>query len=125
VIAARDPMGIRPLFYGFIDDKICFSSEAKSLIEFCEEIKPFPPGHYYIEGRFVPFHNYEKKKAKMDLEEACKGIHDHLVEAVKKTSAIRRSRWFPLKWWIRFFFGLLNCGQIHRYSYCDFLCRNR
>jgi asparagine synthase (glutamine-hydrolysing) len=84
VIAARDPMGIRPLFYGFIDDKICFSSEAKSLIEFCEEIKPFPPGHYYIEGRFVPFHNYEKKKAKMDLEEACKGIHDHLVEAVKK-----------------------------------------
>ena len=45
-IAARDPIGIRPLFYG-CDDRgvIVFASEAKNLVGLCAEIKPFPPGH--------------------------------------------------------------------------------
>ena len=48
VMAARDPMGIRPMFYGYTkeDHKISFASEAKALIDYCEEIMPFPPGHY-------------------------------------------------------------------------------
>jgi asparagine synthase (glutamine-hydrolysing) len=42
---ARDPIGIRPLFWGKNNnDEIMFSSECKSLIGFCNEIKPFPPG---------------------------------------------------------------------------------
>ena len=47
-IAARDPIGIRPLYYGF--DKqgvILFASEAKNLVGLTEKIMPFPPGHYY------------------------------------------------------------------------------
>jgi asparagine synthase (glutamine-hydrolysing) len=47
-IAARDPIGIRPLFYGYLSDgSIVFASEAKNLIGLCKEIFPFPPGHYY------------------------------------------------------------------------------
>ena len=44
-IAARDPIGIRPLYYGY-DKKgtIVFASEAKNLIGLCEKIRPFPPG---------------------------------------------------------------------------------
>ena len=45
-IAARDPIGIRPLFYGY--DKngtVIFASEAKNLIGLAEKITPFPPGH--------------------------------------------------------------------------------
>ena len=59
VIAARDPMGIRPMFYGYTkeDHKISFASEAKALIDYCEEIMPFPPGHYYKDGEFVCYND--------------------------------------------------------------------
>jgi asparagine synthase (glutamine-hydrolysing) len=48
-LAARDPMGIRPLFYGRTkaNGAIAFASEAKALQGLCNEIKPFPPGYYY------------------------------------------------------------------------------
>ena len=43
LLAARDPIGIRPLFYGYTksEGEIAFSSEVKSLVEFCEEVLPF------------------------------------------------------------------------------------
>lgn len=47
-LAARDPMGVCPLYYG--KDKeggVWFSSEMKTLQESCESIQTFPPGHYY------------------------------------------------------------------------------
>ena len=51
VMAARDPIGIRPLFYGFTKTgSISFSSEAKGLIEFCDGVHAFPLGHYYRDG---------------------------------------------------------------------------
>ena len=46
-IAARDPIGIRPLYYGY--DKngvIVFASEPKNLVGLVEEIRTFPPGHF-------------------------------------------------------------------------------
>ena len=54
LIAARDPIGIRPLFYGYLDDGgIVFASEAKNLIGLCKEVCSFPPGHYYAGGKFI------------------------------------------------------------------------
>lgn len=51
VIAARDPIGVRPLFYGYDeDDNVFFSSEMKGLLDYCKEIKDFPPGHVMIDG---------------------------------------------------------------------------
>lgn len=48
VIAARDTMGIRPLFYGYTaEGQIAFASEMKDLLAFCAKIQAFPPGHYY------------------------------------------------------------------------------
>lgn len=57
VVAARDPIGIRPLFYGFSKEsgKIAFASEVKALQIFCRDIKAFPPGHYYEDGEFVQY----------------------------------------------------------------------
>ena len=53
-IAARDPIGIRPLFYGYDSDgMIAFASEACLLMPFCSSVLPFPPGHYYKDGRFI------------------------------------------------------------------------
>ena len=42
LVAARDPIGIRPLFYGYLaDGGIIFASEAKNLVGLCERIMPF------------------------------------------------------------------------------------
>ena len=55
-IAARDPIGIRPLYYG-LDARgtAVFASEPKNLTGICERIMPFPPGHYYRGGRFFRY----------------------------------------------------------------------
>ena len=52
--AARDPVGIRPMFYGYASDgKIMFASEMKALNGLCEEVLAFPPGHIYDGEKFV------------------------------------------------------------------------
>ena len=68
VMAARDPIGIRPLFYGYEKDtkKISFSSEAKGLIDFCDEVFPFPPGYYYKEGEFYSYNDIADPKMIID-----------------------------------------------------------
>lgn len=85
--AGRDPMGIRPMFYGYTDDqKICFASEAKALLKLCKDIKAFPPGSYYADGEIKTFHDYRdvEPREERPLEEVYQGIHDHLVKAVEK-----------------------------------------
>ena len=86
-IAARDPIGIRPLFYGYDKDgNIAFASEAINLVDICKEVKPFPPGHYYIDGKFVEYNNISIPKQKLtdDLETVCKNIKDKLIKGVQK-----------------------------------------
>ena len=86
-IAARDPIGIRPLYYGY-DKKgvIVFASEPKNLVTLCDKILPFPPGHYYIDGKFVCYNDIAKVDSVChdDLETVCKNIHDKLVAGVEK-----------------------------------------
>ena len=87
LIAARDPIGIRPLFYGYDQDGgIVFSSEAKNLVGLCKEVCPFPPGHYYAYGKFVRYADLTtvKEYAQDDLETACKHIRDKLIAGVDK-----------------------------------------
>jgi asparagine synthase (glutamine-hydrolysing) len=87
IIAARDPMGIRPLFFGYDSSgKICFASEVKALMPFCEKVEPFPPGHYYENDRFQVFHDYSKVKtiAGRTEEDVLTGIRVHLEKAVEK-----------------------------------------
>ncbi len=86
-IAARDPIGIRPLFYGYTEDhKICFASTAASLMTICDDVTPFPPGCYYKDGEFVAYTKiFEADQTlKVTEEEAEKNIHDLLVDAVVK-----------------------------------------
>ena len=86
-IAARDPIGIRPLFYGY-DKKgvILFASEAKNLVGMCDRVMPFPPGHYYIDGRFVQYCDIAdvKEICRDSLETVCKKIHNKLIAGVEK-----------------------------------------
>ena len=87
LIAARDPIGIRHLYYGYDSDgAILFASEAKNLVGLCERILPFPPGHYYKDGRFVCYRDPAavQKVSSDDLETACGHIHDKLVAGIEK-----------------------------------------
>ena len=86
-VAARDPIGIRPLYYGY--DKagvILFASEPKSLVGLTDKIMPFPPGHYYKDGQFVCYRDIAHVDAVChdDLETVCSKIHDKLVAGVEK-----------------------------------------
>ena len=86
-IAARDPIGIRPLYYGHEEKGvIVFASEAKNLVGLVDKIMPFPPGHYYKDGEFICYMDIAKVDAVChdDLETVCKNIHDKLVEGVQK-----------------------------------------
>lgn len=44
---ARDPLGIKPLYFGKRDGIFYFASEIKALALVTNEIQEFPPGHYY------------------------------------------------------------------------------
>ena len=87
LIAARDPIGIRPLYYGYDEDgAILFASEPKNLVGLCGHILPFPPGHYYKDGKFVCYRDVSTPKCHCtdDLETACKKIHDKLTLGIEK-----------------------------------------
>ena len=87
-IAARDPIGIRPLFYGYskVSDSIMFASEAKALVDLCNKILPFPPGSYYKNGKFIKYYDATKYTRYNDekLDVIAKNIHDKLEKAVLK-----------------------------------------
>ena len=86
-IAARDPVGIRPLYYGYDDNGvIVFASEPKNLVGLCAEILPFPPGHYYQDGRFVCYNDIARVDEVCfdDLDTICANIREKLIAGVEK-----------------------------------------
>ena len=86
-IAARDPIGIRPLYYAYdAEGTIVFASEPKNLVFLNSKIKPFPPGHYYQDGKFVCYCDIAKVDGyhHQDLETVCANIREKLIAGVKK-----------------------------------------
>lgn len=87
IIAARDSLGIRPLYYGKSksNDTYIFASEPKILVDLVEDIFPFPPGYYFDGEKFIQYSfitDVESKHTRMrDVE---KNIHSLLVEGVRK-----------------------------------------
>lgn len=87
-VAARDQIGIRPLFYGrsIENNSLAFSSEVKVLQGFCKDIQPFPPGHYYDGSSFISFDQVHlvKENSKVDKSKALSGIKQLFTDAVVK-----------------------------------------
>ncbi len=109
-LAARDPIGIRPLYYGYDKDgTIIFASEAKNLMGLTDKILPFPPGHYYADGKFVCYRDIAAVSGICmdDTETVCRKIHDKLTEGIRKRLVADAKVGFLLS-------GGLDFGQIGR-----------
>ena len=86
-VAARDPIGIRPLYYGYDGEgAIVFASEPKNLLGLVGRIMPFPPGHYYKDGEFISYCDLTEVKEVItdDLETICANIREKLIAGVEK-----------------------------------------
>lgn len=87
-IAARDPIGIRPLYYAYLaNGSIVFASEPKNLVGWTEGgIRPFPPGHYYYKGRFRRFCDPAETAeiCRDPIGTVCANIRAKLTEGVRK-----------------------------------------
>jgi asparagine synthase (glutamine-hydrolysing) len=86
-IAGRDPMGVKPLYYG-IDERgrMYFASEMKPIADQCQTFSTFPPGHYYTpKTGFVKYYKPEyddDKKATYELD--LRLIRETLTTATRK-----------------------------------------
>lgn len=86
-IAGRDPIGVKPLYYGLDErGRIYFSSEMKSIADQCKSFSTFPPGHYYTaKSGFVKYYHPEyedHKNATQSLD--LNLIRESLIEATRK-----------------------------------------
>lgn len=87
-LIARDPIGIKPLYYGTRGDVFYFASELGAMtIAGVDEVHEFPAGHYYTpkEG-FVQYYRVPKINDHLltDIEETQTLIRDTFIRSVKK-----------------------------------------
>lgn len=87
-IAARDPIGIRPLYYGYLPDgSIAFASEPKNLAHIAHGVMPFPPGCYYKDGEFTCYCDIAEVSGEYvrdDIDTVCAEIRERLIKGVEK-----------------------------------------
>lgn len=86
-MVARDPIGVKPLYYGKdLEGRLYFSSEMKAILEPCITVKAFPPGYYYTpKTEFVQYYKpdwFEETAAieVLDLEK----IRNSLIQSTQK-----------------------------------------
>ncbi len=86
LFAARDPIGIKPLYYGEHDGALWFASELKALAKFCPNMKEFPPGTSFHSGQgFSTFYTVPDLKAESwSIDECISRLRDTLERCVVK-----------------------------------------
>jgi asparagine synthase (glutamine-hydrolysing) len=86
LFAARDPVGIKPLYYGKSGSRKVFASELKALSGRATEVKEFPPGSFYHTR--VGFQKYRSlpraAPEERPIDQWCELIRETLERAIKK-----------------------------------------
>ena len=85
---ARDPIGIKPLYYGWKNGNLYYSSELGAMsLAGLKEVHEFPSGHYYTpqEG-FVEYYQVPQVRDQVltHVEETGRLIKETFIKAVKK-----------------------------------------
>jgi asparagine synthase (glutamine-hydrolysing) len=103
LLLARDPIGIKPLYYGYADSRFYFSSELGAMtLAGVDEVHEFPAGNYYTpDSGFVEYYQLPEIQEHLltDVDKASRLIRETFIEAVKKR--------------------LLSDKQIHVGSFCS------
>lgn len=84
VVAARDPIGIKPLYAGRRDRVTYLASEIKALAGIADGIHPIPPGHSYrVGGEVTPYYHLpHPRPATLDPDTAVRAVRQRLERAV-------------------------------------------
>ncbi|MBN1848754.1 MAG: asparagine synthase B [Deltaproteobacteria bacterium] len=85
---ARDPIGIKPLYYGYRNENLYFSSELGAMSRAgVDEVHEFPAGHYFTpEDGFVKYYRIPDIEDHIltGIEETGRLIRETFIRAVKK-----------------------------------------
>lgn len=86
IFAARDPIGIKPLYFGELDGALVFGSEAKSFPASVENLREFPPGTWFhSQTGFSTFYTVPEVESEPgSAEQYAKRLRRALEESVKK-----------------------------------------
>jgi len=88
LLLARDPIGIKPLYYGYAGGRFYFSSELGAMtLAGVDEVHEFPAGNYYTpESGFVEYYRLPEIREHLltDVDEAIRLIRETFIESVKK-----------------------------------------
>lgn len=86
-IAGRDPIGVKPMYYGYdAEGNMYFASELKVISDQCIKMEAFPPGHYYTpETGFQKYYNpfWEDHTTAVQKVSLPK-LREALIEATRK-----------------------------------------
>ncbi len=87
LLVARDPIGIKPLYYGEMEGAWVFASELKAISKHCNNVKEFPPGSYYhSEKGFSTFYSVPDlyPDSNIDVEALIARVRKTVEESVIK-----------------------------------------
>ena len=83
---ARDPIGIMPLYYGHDQHGQLFvASEMKALMDVCNQVHEFPPGHYWCSNEDQPRRWYDRDWAQYSAVENAVTDSGALAEALEQS----------------------------------------
>ena len=83
-VAARDRIGVKPLYYSVAAGTHYFASEQKCLLSMNECIETIPPAHMMVNGNLVRYYELDDSPPQMEVGEITREIRRLFYEAVEK-----------------------------------------